>query len=81
MNGNKTNTNGDEMTTEQLHATIKAKLADRTTSELIQDAEVSRALKADETQRMIFALIMDTLEERLSVEDFEDLYELLTNDN
>ncbi len=69
------------MTTSELHATIKAKLASRTTSELIQDAKVSRSLKAEETQRMIFALIMGTLEERLSTEDFEDLYELLTNDN
>lgn len=49
------------METQLLHETIKAKLATRTNEELISDAKVARANKADETQRMIFALIMDVL--------------------
>ena len=64
----KTNTN--KMKTQLLHETIKAKLATRTNEELISDAKVARANKADETQRMIFALIMDVLLTRISEIEF-----------
>jgi hypothetical protein len=63
------------MTAQQLHQTIKAKLATRTNDELISDAKVARANKADETQRMIFALIMDVLATRISEQEFENIYE------
>ena len=66
------------MTTQQLHQTIKAKLATRTNDELISDAKVARANKADETQRMIFALIMDVLATRISEQEFENIYEEIT---
>ena len=67
------------MTTQQLHETIKSKLATRTNEELISDAKVARVNKADETQRMIFALSMDVLSERLPELEFESLYESITN--
>jgi hypothetical protein len=66
------------MTTEQLHVTIKAKLATRTNEQLISDAKVARANKQDETQRMIFALIMDVFAERMSDSEFDILFDKLT---
>ena len=66
------------MTTQQLHQTIKAKLATRTNYELISDAKVARSKKADEMQRMIFALIMDVLATRISEQEFENIYEEIT---
>ena len=69
----KTNTN--KMTTQLLHEIIKAKLAARTNEELISDAKVARANKADETQRMIFALIMDVLSTRISETEFDIIYD------
>jgi hypothetical protein len=67
------------MTTQELHETIKSKLVTRTNEELVSDAKVARANKADETQRMIFALIMDVLSERLPELEFESLYETIAN--
>jgi hypothetical protein len=66
------------MTTQQLHETIKAKLATRTNEELIADAKVARANKTDETQRMIFALIMDVLATRISETEFDTIYDQIT---
>jgi hypothetical protein len=66
------------MTTQQLHETIKAKLATRTNEELISDAKVARANKTDETQRMIFALIMDVLATRISETEFDTIYDQIT---
>ena len=66
------------MTTQQLHETIKAKLATRTNEELVSDAKVARANKADETQRMIFALIMDVLATRISETEFDSIYDQIT---
>jgi hypothetical protein len=66
------------MTTQQLHETIKAKLATRTNEELISDAKVARANKIDETQRMIFALIMDVLATRISETEFDAIYDKIT---
>ncbi len=66
------------MTTQQLHETIKAKLDTRTNEELISDAKVARANKSDETQRMIFALIMDVLAARISETEFDIIYEQIT---
>ena len=66
------------MTTQQLHETIKAKLDTRTNEELISDAKVARANKADETQRMIFALIMDVLATRISETEFDTIYDQIT---
>jgi len=66
------------MTTQLLHKTIKAKLATRTNEELISDAKVARANKADETQRMIFALIMDVLSTRISETEFDIIYDQIT---
>jgi hypothetical protein len=66
------------MTTQQLHETIKAKLDTRTNEELISDAKVARANKADETQRMIFALIMDVLATRISESEFDIIYDQIT---
>lgn len=66
------------MTTQQLHETIKAKLATRTNEELISDAKVARANKTDETQRMIFALIMDVLATRISEKEFDTIYDQIT---
>jgi hypothetical protein len=66
------------MTTQQLHETIKAKLATRTNEELISDAKVARANKIDETQRMIFALIMDVLATRISETEFDTIYDQIT---
>jgi hypothetical protein len=62
------------MTTQQLHETIKAKLAARSTDELISDAKVARANKEDEAQRMIFALTMDVIHSRVPQSMFEDIY-------
>ncbi len=62
-------------TIQAAHQAIKARLATRTTEQLISDAKVARAQSAAAEQRMIFALIMDTLMVRLSEEDFEALYE------
>lgn len=66
------------MTLEQLHETIKSKLATRTNEELISDAKVARGNKADETQRMIFALIMDVLATRISETEFDIIYDQIT---
>jgi len=66
------------MGTQQLHETIKAKLATRTNEELISDAKVARANKTDETQRMIFALIMDVLATRISETEFDTIYDQIT---
>ena len=66
------------MTTQQLHETIKSKLATRTNEELISDAKVARANKSDEIQRMIFALIMDVLAARISETEFDIIYEQIT---
>lgn len=66
------------MTIQLLHETIKAKLATRTNEELISDAKVARANKADETQRMIFALIMDVLSTRISETEFDVIYDQIT---
>ena len=66
------------METQLLHETIKAKLATRTNEELISDAKVARANKADETQRMIFALIMDVLLTRISETEFDIIYNQIT---
>ena len=67
-----------KMTTQQLHETIKAKLATRTNEELISDAKVARSNKSDETQRMIFALIMDVLATRISESEFDIIYDQIT---
>jgi hypothetical protein len=72
------NQNGNTMTTQLLHETIKAKLATRTNEELISDAKVARANKADETQRMIFGLIMDVLSTRISEKEFDIIYDQIT---
>ena len=53
---------------------IKAKLSERTTEQLIQDAKVARANKQDETNRMICACAMDLVATRVSEEEFEKLY-------
>jgi hypothetical protein len=66
------------MTTQQLHEKIKDKLATRTNEELISDAKVARANKSDETQRMIFALIMDVLATRISESKFDIIYDQIT---
>ena len=66
------------MKTQLLHETIKAKLATRTNEELISDAKVARANKSDETQRMIFALIMDVLLTRISETEFDIIYDQIT---
>jgi hypothetical protein len=66
------------MTTQQLHETIKVKLATRTNEELISDAKVARANKIDETQRMFFALIMDVLATRISETEFDAIYDKIT---
>jgi len=63
------------MTTAQLHQTIKSKLQGRTNEQLISDATVARANKSDEAQRMIFALIMDVLCERLPESKFDAIYD------
>ena len=68
----------EKMTTQQLHETIKAKLATRTNEELISDAKVARANKTDETQRMIFALVMDVLATRISETEFDTIYDQIT---
>lgn len=65
-------------TTQILHETIKSKLATRTNDELISDAKVARQNKADETQRLIFALIMDVLATRISETDFDTIYDQIT---
>ena len=65
-------------TTQILHETIKSKLATRTNDELISDAKVARQNKADETQRIIFALIMDVLATRISETDFDTIYNQIT---
>ena len=66
------------MKNQLLHETIKAKLATRTNEELISDAKVARANKSDETQRMIFALIMDVLLTRISETEFDIIYDQIT---
>jgi hypothetical protein len=53
---------------------IKAKLNERTTEQLIQDAKVARANKQDETNRMICACAMDIIAERITEFEFEKLY-------
>ena len=63
------------MTTQELHTLIKSKLSTRTNEELVSDAKVARLNKSDETQRMIFALVMDTLQQRLPILEFEEIYE------
>lgn len=65
------------MTIEQIHQTIKSKLANRTNEQLISDAKIARANKSDESQRMIFALIMDVLSERISENEFDLIYDEL----
>ena len=65
------------MKIEQLHQTIKSKLANRTNEQLISDAKIARANKSDESQRMIFALIMDVLSERISENEFDEIYDQL----
>jgi hypothetical protein len=66
------------MTISNLHETIKAKLATRTNNQLISDAKVARANKSDETQRMIFALIMDVISTRISETEFDIIYDQIT---
>ena len=56
---------------------IKSKLSERTNEQLILDAKVARLNKSEESQRMIFALIMDTLYLRLPEEEFENIYDQL----
>ena len=53
---------------------VKAKLTERTTEQLIQDAKVARANKQDETNRMICACAMDIISERIGEVEFEKLY-------
>ena len=66
------------MTTKELHKTIKSKLTGRTNEQLLSDAKVARANKTDETQRMIFALIMDVLSTRMSETEFDVIYDQMT---
>jgi hypothetical protein len=66
------------MGTQLLHETIKAKLAKRTNEQLISDAKYARANKSDESQRMVFALIMDVLETRISKTEFDVIYDKIT---
>lgn len=54
--------------------TIKALLQGRTTDQLIEDAKEARKNKAEESNRMICALAMDVLSERMSADEFEALY-------
>lgn len=54
--------------------TIKALLEGRTTEQLIEDAKEARKNKAEESNRMICALAMDVLSERMSADEFETLY-------
>lgn len=72
------NQNFNLMTTTELHATIKSKLQPRTTEQLILDAKVARANKSNEAQRMIFALIMDVIAERMTESDFDCMYDEIT---
>ena len=65
--------------TQILHNVIKAKLVNRSIDELKNDAKISRANKSDESHRMIFALTMDVLAEKLSEQEFETFYEEITN--
>jgi hypothetical protein len=67
------------MKIEQVHQVIKSKLANRTNEQLISDAKVARANKSDESQRMVFALIMDVLSERISENEFDEIYNEITN--
>ncbi len=60
---------------QQIHQIIIAKLSYRTTEQLIEDARFARANKDEETQRMIFALAMDVLANRMTESDFEKIYE------
>jgi hypothetical protein len=56
---------------------IKALLERRTTRQLIEDAKEARKNKAEESNRMICALAMDVLSERMSADEFELLYNQL----
>jgi hypothetical protein len=59
----------------EVHKTIKAQLAKRTTEQLINDAKVAaKNRKNDEAQRMVFALTMDVLFQRISESEWEALY-------
>jgi hypothetical protein len=69
------------MTTLQRDQIIKAKLAVRTNKQLISDAKVAYSNKADETNRMIFALTMDVLAERISEQELEAIYQDIEGDD
>ena len=73
----KQNETPTQMKIEQVHQVIKSKLANRTNEQLISDAKVARANKSDESQRMVFALIMDVLSERISEDEFDLIYDEL----
>jgi hypothetical protein len=69
------------MNTKQRDQIIKAKLAGRTTKQLISDAKVAHSNQADETQRMIFCLTMDVLAERISEQELEAIYQDIEGDD
>jgi hypothetical protein len=59
------------MTTTEI---IKSLLQGRTTEQLIADAKEARKNKSEESNRMICALAMDVLSDRMNLDDFEALY-------
>jgi hypothetical protein len=64
-------TNNTVMTTTEI---IKSLLQGRTTEQLIADAKEARKNKSEESNRMICALAMDVLSDRMNLDDFEALY-------
>jgi hypothetical protein len=59
---------------------LKNKIAARETTQLILDATIARLNKACEAARLVFALIIEELILRLPNNEFEAIYETLTND-
>lgn len=53
---------------------IKSLLQGRTTEQLIADAKEARKNKHEESNRMICAIAMDVLSDRMNLDEFEALY-------
>jgi hypothetical protein len=57
---------------------LQAKIEKRTKSQLIADAMVARTMKANDSARLVFALIVDQIQKLTSESEFEEIYQELT---
>jgi len=65
--------------TQFTHEAIKSLIRTRTTEQIIIDAKIARQNQLDEIQRMVCALMVDVLYERLPEVEADQIFEEIYN--